>query len=92
MVHIIPVGRNQAYSLSVQYFSCTDQFGRICNSTGVHEKLSVGSEVAKGRDRLEGVVIDGLDYINMYACPDGKGYGIFYWSKLAYGRIQWRFW
>jgi len=59
VVHIIPVGRNQAYCLSAQYFSCTDQFGRICSSTGVHEKLSAGSEVAKGRDRLEAVVLDG---------------------------------
>jgi hypothetical protein len=58
MVHIIPVGRNQAHSLSAQYFSCTDQFGRICNSTGVHEKLSAGSEVSKGRGRLEAVVVD----------------------------------
>ena len=58
---------------------------------GVYEKLSAGSEFAKGRDRLKNCSRRWEGNSNMYVCPDGKGCGILKWSKLAQNLIRRRF-
>jgi len=53
MVHIIPVGRNQAYCFSALYFSRTDQFGRIFNSIGGIWKAFCRVRIREGKGPLE---------------------------------------
>jgi hypothetical protein len=58
---------------------------------GVHEKLSAWSEVMKGRDRLENVVVDGRVILICMHVLMAESVEFIDWNKLALNRIQRRF-